>query len=294
MANVNTLNKEGGVAGSINYGKLSACMHRLNESFEFSNSSQPRQVVGILRNPFSQSDASLTTRMKPIKVNEISNVMGFADVNTHIQVKKNAHPYLGDGCAMDGKQIPSPTFADMEANSTSFGELKTISEMNPSSKLGRDDDKEARSPIMPMKKSFVNMVADTKSVPKVNFRTLNNDEKVDDSDFVLPMDVITRAQNKFANLIVGYLARKTIAFILVKNYVVGRPIMLDTFTSEMCTDPWGRLGFARALIKVGADKELKQEVTMCPKRVIQEQQVNKQEKEVEEDGFTSVSHRRKK
>ncbi|GJV08949.1 RNA-directed DNA polymerase, eukaryota, reverse transcriptase zinc-binding domain protein [Tanacetum coccineum] len=32
----------------------------------------------------------------------------------------------------------------------------------------------------------------------------------------------------------------------------------------------------------------------CPKRVIQEQQVNKQEKEVEEDGFTSVSHKRKK
>ncbi|GJZ53339.1 hypothetical protein Tco_0608224 [Tanacetum coccineum] len=223
---------------------LDGCMHRLNESFEFSNSSQPRQVVGILRNPFSQSDASLTTRMKPIKVNEIFNVMGFADVNTHIQVKKNAHPYLGDGCAMDGKQIPSPTFADMEANSTSFGELKTISEMNPSSKLGRDDDKEARSPIMPMKKSFVNMVADTKSVPKVNFRTLNNDEKVDDSDFVLPMDVITRAQNKFANLIVGYLARKTIAFILVKNYV-------------------GHLGFARALIEVGVDKELKQEVTMA-------------------------------
>ncbi|GJU96908.1 reverse transcriptase domain-containing protein [Tanacetum coccineum] len=158
---------------SIDYGELSARMHRLNESSRFSNSSQPRQVVGILQNPFSQSDASLTTGMKPIKV------------------KKNAHPYLGDGSAMDGKQIPSPMFFDIEANSTSFGELKTVSAMNPSSKSGRDDDKEAQSPIMPMKKSFVNVVADTKSVPKVNFRTLNNDEKVDDSDFVLPMDVIT-------------------------------------------------------------------------------------------------------
>ncbi|GJV08948.1 reverse transcriptase domain-containing protein, partial [Tanacetum coccineum] len=140
MANVNTLNKEGGVARSIDYGELSARMHRLNESSGFSNSLQPRQV------------------------NEIANVMGFADANTHIQVKKNAHPYLGNESAMDGKQIPSPTFADIEANSTSFGELKTVSAMNPSSKPGRDDDKEAQSLIMPMKKSFVNVVADTKSV----------------------------------------------------------------------------------------------------------------------------------
>ncbi|GJU96907.1 RNA-directed DNA polymerase, eukaryota, reverse transcriptase zinc-binding domain protein [Tanacetum coccineum] len=74
---------------------------------------------------------------------------------------------------------------------------------------------------------------------------------------------------------------------------VGRPIMLDTFTSEKCADPWGLLGFARALIEVGADKELKQEVIMAIPNE-DEQQVNKQEKEVEEDGFTSVSHRRKK
>nr|GEZ78074.1 hypothetical protein [Tanacetum cinerariifolium] len=44
---------------------------------------------------------------------------------------------------------------------------------------------------------------------------------------------------------------------------IGRPIMLDTFTSERCADPWGRLGFIRALIEVSADKELKQNVTMA-------------------------------
>ncbi|GJW34908.1 hypothetical protein Tco_0057828, partial [Tanacetum coccineum] len=31
---------------------------------------------------------------------------------------------------------------------------------------------------------------------------------------------------------------------------IGRPIMLNTFTSEMCIDHWGRFGFARGLIKV--------------------------------------------
>nr|GEV51084.1 hypothetical protein [Tanacetum cinerariifolium] len=43
---------------------------------------------------------------------------------------------------------------------------------------------------------------------------------------------------------------------------IGKPIMLDAFTSSMCVDPWGRIGFARALIEVTTDKELKHEITM--------------------------------
>ncbi|GKC36571.1 hypothetical protein Tco_1048955 [Tanacetum coccineum] len=38
---------------------------------------------------------------------------------------------------------------------------------------------------------------------------------------------------------------------------------LDAFTSTMCADPWGRMGYARALIEVSAEKELKQEVIMA-------------------------------
>ncbi|GKB14492.1 trichome birefringence-like protein 3 [Tanacetum coccineum] len=38
--------------------------------------------------------------------------------------------------------------------------------------------------------------------------------------------------------------------------------MLDTFTSSVCGDTWGRMGYARELIEVSADKELKQEVVM--------------------------------
>nr|GEZ79692.1 hypothetical protein [Tanacetum cinerariifolium] len=44
---------------------------------------------------------------------------------------------------------------------------------------------------------------------------------------------------------------------------IGRPILLDAFTSSMCKDPWGRIGYARALIEVSADMELKNEVTMA-------------------------------
>ncbi|GKB29111.1 RNA-directed DNA polymerase, eukaryota, reverse transcriptase zinc-binding domain protein [Tanacetum coccineum] len=38
--------------------------------------------------------------------------------------------------------------------------------------------------------------------------------------------------------------------------------MLDAFTSAMCVEPWGRLGFARALIEATTENELKKEVTM--------------------------------
>ncbi|GKB47808.1 hypothetical protein Tco_0898561 [Tanacetum coccineum] len=44
---------------------------------------------------------------------------------------------------------------------------------------------------------------------------------------------------------------------------IGKPIMLDAFTSSMCNDPWGRIRYARALIEVSTDKELKKEVTIA-------------------------------
>ncbi|GKB05583.1 hypothetical protein Tco_0833778 [Tanacetum coccineum] len=44
---------------------------------------------------------------------------------------------------------------------------------------------------------------------------------------------------------------------------IGKPVMLDALTSSMYNDPWGRIGFARALIKVSATTELKKEVIMA-------------------------------
>ncbi|GJR38855.1 reverse transcriptase domain-containing protein [Tanacetum coccineum] len=44
---------------------------------------------------------------------------------------------------------------------------------------------------------------------------------------------------------------------------IGKPIMLDGFTSSMCVESWGRIGFARALIEVSAESILKNEVVMA-------------------------------
>ena len=44
---------------------------------------------------------------------------------------------------------------------------------------------------------------------------------------------------------------------------VGKPVMLDSFTSSMCVDSWGRISYARALVEVCSNSELKKEVSMA-------------------------------
>nr|XP_043630013.1 uncharacterized protein LOC122601309 [Erigeron canadensis] len=38
---------------------------------------------------------------------------------------------------------------------------------------------------------------------------------------------------------------------------LGRPVLLDSYTSHMCLQSWGRHSFARALIELGATKDFK-------------------------------------
>nr|GEX90498.1 hypothetical protein [Tanacetum cinerariifolium] len=43
---------------------------------------------------------------------------------------------------------------------------------------------------------------------------------------------------------------------------IGRPIMLDSYTSNMCLSSWGRNTYARAMIEVSADEELKKSLVV--------------------------------
>nr|GEZ50550.1 hypothetical protein [Tanacetum cinerariifolium] len=44
---------------------------------------------------------------------------------------------------------------------------------------------------------------------------------------------------------------------------IGKPIMLDAFTSLMCIESWGRISFARALIEISSETDFKNEVVMA-------------------------------
>ncbi|GKD39821.1 hypothetical protein Tco_1260028, partial [Tanacetum coccineum] len=130
--------------------------------------------------------------------------------------------------------------------------------------------------------SFASVLNGEKQNPKINFRLMFSKEQVKDSDFVLPVENVMLAEDRFANSLVSFfvgleqvlekgpwmirnqpliLTKWTPNLELSKDKI-GKPIMLDAFTSAMCEEPWGRIGFARALIEISADKDLKKEVTM--------------------------------
>ncbi|KAJ0467100.1 hypothetical protein HanIR_Chr14g0681541 [Helianthus annuus] len=44
---------------------------------------------------------------------------------------------------------------------------------------------------------------------------------------------------------------------------IGSPVRLDSYTVDMCNDAWGRSSYARALIEIPADQELKSNITMA-------------------------------
>ncbi|GKF78853.1 hypothetical protein Tco_0234421, partial [Tanacetum coccineum] len=67
--------------------------------------------------------------------------------------------------------------------------------------------------------SFANILSNDKPIKKINFRTLRSAEQLEDTDFVLPIEVIAEVKNKFANSLVGFFVGKSIAFPLVQNYV---------------------------------------------------------------------------
>ncbi|GJY33938.1 hypothetical protein Tco_0418407 [Tanacetum coccineum] len=171
--------------------------------------------------------------------------------------------------------------------------------------------------------------------------TLFNEDKVEHSDFVLPIENVLAAQNKFANSLVGFFVGKIVAFPLVLNYVTNtlskfgfQKVIKDDddvfyfkFSSTTGLEQ-GRMGYARALIEISTESELKKEVKMvvpivegeghtieqmrveyewrpprcpeclifgldhesCPKRVV-DPKVNLTAGQ--EDGFTMVQNRKK-
>ncbi|GJS23712.1 uncharacterized protein Tco_0452344, partial [Tanacetum coccineum] len=46
---------------------------------------------------------------------------------------------------------------------------------------------------------------------------------------------------------------------LIATYI-GKPIMLDSFTSSMCKESWGRSSFARVLIEIASDSDFKENI----------------------------------
>ncbi|GJY67502.1 hypothetical protein Tco_0469740, partial [Tanacetum coccineum] len=188
-----------------------------------------------------------------------------------------------------------------------------------------------------MKASFANVVSTEQTSTKLNFRTLISNTHVEGSDCVLPVENFTLETGLEKVLEQGpwmirnqplFLTKWTPNLALSKDNVT-KPILLDAFTSSMCKDPWSRIGYARTMIEISAEKDLNREVKMaipiidgegytmetmkveydrkppccsechvfghadeqCPKRVVE---AVKETNVDPEEGFTTVRNRKRK
>nr|GEY49237.1 RNA-directed DNA polymerase, eukaryota, reverse transcriptase zinc-binding domain protein [Tanacetum cinerariifolium] len=114
------------------------------------------------------------------------------------------------------------------------------------------------TPNNPQKQSFANVVNGSntmRNTPKVNFKAMVNSDKVENSDFVLPIAAVHVVKHKYENSFVGFFVGKKVAFPLVKNYVTNtraKFLNIWTFLKES--------GFllARALVEVSSLTALKE------------------------------------
>nr|GEW49440.1 hypothetical protein [Tanacetum cinerariifolium] len=90
--------------------------------------------------------------------------------------------------------------------------------------------------------SFATVVQKTSSK-----KEMRNKEMVDGADVAIPLEAVEAISSRFENY----------------SLWVGKPITLDSYTSNMCVSSWGRSTYARVLIEVSAENELKDELVVA-------------------------------
>nr|GEY01242.1 hypothetical protein [Tanacetum cinerariifolium] len=110
---------------------------------------------------------------------------------------------------------------------------------------------------------------------------------------VVSMESIRAISEQFANNAYRYFLGKQVAYPVVANYFssidgldvvlekgpcedglsviatkIGTSIMLDSYTSDMCIQLWGRSSYAKALIEVRADMELKDNIMVVMSKLV--------------------------
>nr|GEX31622.1 hypothetical protein [Tanacetum cinerariifolium] len=116
---------------------------------------------------------------------------------------------------------------------------------------------------------------------------MRNEISVHGAAVTIPIDAVKAVNARFVNTLYGYFIGDRLAFPLMENYKdeikhvpvwvkmhhvpivaysdiglslisthIRKPLMLDSYTSNMCIHSWGRSTYARVLIKISADVDL--------------------------------------
>ncbi|GKD00122.1 hypothetical protein Tco_1170396, partial [Tanacetum coccineum] len=103
-------------------------------------------------------------------------------------------------------------------------------------------------------------------------------------DVVVPVESIQAIRDQFANSAYGFFLGHQVAYPVVKLHGIpvtafsddslsiiatklGTPLMLDSYTSDMCMQSWGRSSYARAMIELRTDLELKDNIVVAMPRI---------------------------
>ncbi|GJS45285.1 uncharacterized protein Tco_0595406 [Tanacetum coccineum] len=114
--------------------------------------------------------------------------------------------------------------------------------------------------------SYASLLNSGKTSKKANFRSLYNTKKVEGADLVIPMANVQQypGMGNDARCFDCRFFEDGLSMIATK---LGRPIMLDAYTSTMCMKSWGRTSYARALVEITSDQELKESIVVAIPRL---------------------------
>nr|GEV18713.1 probable WRKY transcription factor 31 [Tanacetum cinerariifolium] len=110
------------------------------------------------------------------------------------------------------------------------------------------------------------------------------------SDVVVSKESVVVVNERISNNVCRFFLGKRVAYPVVEKYnglwlirnglsaiatKLGKPLMSDSYTTAMCIDAWGRASYARAMIELRADVELKDTIVVsghvldeCPKQPV--------------------------
>ncbi|GJY89100.1 putative reverse transcriptase domain-containing protein [Tanacetum coccineum] len=109
-----------------------------------------------------------------------------------------------------------------------------------------------------------------------NFRPMVSEKVFDGVNISIPRKVLVKVSVRLEHTLYGYFIGKRLAFpvagldavlegedgiSLIASYL-GKPIMLDSYTTTMCKESWGRSSFARCLIKINSEAKFTESITI--------------------------------
>nr|GEY95093.1 hypothetical protein [Tanacetum cinerariifolium] len=194
----------------------------------------------------NSNDSPISTVMESADGEELNEVLG-------ISLATSAHKVVNEGGMNEVGTTVLESFPPLPTQVTTF----------------------ARN--APGKSSYANVTSKPNG-KKLNILTLFT-SRGNEIDVVVPMESIRAISDRFANTTYDFFLGKRVAYPVVASYVrntwgkyelarfifsssTGTHLMLDSYTSDMCMQSWDSSSYARVMIELRADIELKDNVVM--------------------------------